>query len=73
MPAPVLVLVAVASVQVGGALAKTLFDDAGFGGTAFLRVALAALVLCCVWRPAWPVAAVASSPWSPCTGCRSRG
>ncbi len=51
MPAPVLVLLAVASVQLGGALAKTLFDDAGFGGTAFLRVGLAALVLCLVWRP----------------------
>ncbi len=51
MPAPVLVLAAVASVQLGGALAKTLFDDAGFAGTAFLRVGLAAIVLCLVWRP----------------------
>ena len=51
MPAPVLVLLAVTSVQLGGALAKTLFDDAGFGGSAFLRVGLAALVMGLWWRP----------------------
>jgi inner membrane transporter RhtA len=51
MPAPVLVLAAVASVQLGGALAKTLFDDVGPGGAVFLRVALAAVVLALVWRP----------------------
>ena len=54
VPAPVLVLLAVTSVQLGGALAKTLFDDAGFGGSAFLRVGLAALVMGPWWRPASP-------------------
>jgi inner membrane transporter RhtA len=42
---------AVASVQIGSALAKTLFDDLGPGGTVFLRVALAALLLNAIWRP----------------------
>jgi inner membrane transporter RhtA len=51
MPPTVLVLVAVSSVQVGAALAKTLFDEIGPGGTVFLRMAAAALVLALVWRP----------------------
>ena len=42
---------AVASVQFGAALAKTLFDDVGPGGTVLLRVALAAFVLLVLWRP----------------------
>ena len=48
----VLVLVAVSSVQFGAALAKTLFDEVGTGGTVFLRVLFAALVLMAIWRPA---------------------
>ena len=52
IPPALLVLAAVASVQFGGALAKTLFDDVGPGGTVFLRVAFAAIVLMALWRPA---------------------
>ena len=44
-------LAAVASVQFGAALAKTLFDDLGPGGTVFLRVLFAALLLLVLWRP----------------------
>lgn len=51
MPPVGLVLLAVSSVQVGGALAKTLFDDLGPAGTVFLRVLFAAIVLGAVWRP----------------------
>jgi inner membrane transporter RhtA len=51
VPPVALVLVAVGSVQFGAALAKTLFDEAGAGGTVFLRVALAAAVLVALWRP----------------------
>ncbi len=51
MPPVGLVLLAVTSVQVGGALAKTLFDDLGPAGTVFLRVVFAAVVLAVVWRP----------------------
>jgi inner membrane transporter RhtA len=47
----VLVLGAVSSVQVGAALGKTLFDELGAGGTVFLRVLFAALVLALVWPP----------------------
>ncbi|HSJ17471.1 MAG TPA: hypothetical protein VK920_05225, partial [Solirubrobacterales bacterium] len=47
-----LVLAGVVSVQVGAALATTLFDDLGPAGTVLLRVALAALVLAAIWRPA---------------------
>lgn len=45
-------LAAVSSVQFGAALAKSLFDEVGPGGTVFLRVLFAALVLAAVWRPA---------------------
>jgi len=48
----VLVLGGVVSVQVGAALATTLFDDLGPAGTVLLRVLLAALVLVAIWRPA---------------------
>jgi len=42
---------AAASVQFGGALAKTLFDDLGPGGTVLLRTLFAAIVLGALWRP----------------------
>jgi inner membrane transporter RhtA len=51
VPPPGLVLLAVGSVQFGAALARTLFDDLGAGGTVFLRVLFAALVLWGLWRP----------------------
>jgi len=51
VPPTGLVLGAVASVQFGAALAKTLFDDLGPGGTVFLRVLFAALLLLALWRP----------------------
>jgi inner membrane transporter RhtA len=51
VPPVVLVLGAISSVQVGAALAKTLFDEIGPGGTVFVRVAFAALLLAIVWRP----------------------
>src|SRR5215210_1738878 len=52
IPPTLLVLAAVASVQFGGAFAKTLFDEVGPGGTVFLRVVFAAVVLAGLWRPA---------------------
>jgi inner membrane transporter RhtA len=52
IPPTLLVLVAVSSVQFGAALAKSLFDEVGAGGTVFLRVLFAAIVLVAVWRPA---------------------
>jgi inner membrane transporter RhtA len=51
VPPTVLVMAAVSSVQFGSALAKTLFDEVGPGGTVFLRLLLAALVLTLIWRP----------------------
>jgi inner membrane transporter RhtA len=52
IPPTLLVLAAVSSVQLGGAFAKTVFDEIGPGGTAFLRVLFAALILAALWRPA---------------------
>jgi inner membrane transporter RhtA len=46
-----LVLAATASPQVGAAYAVTLFDELGPAGTAFLRLAFAAIVLWAIWRP----------------------
>jgi inner membrane transporter RhtA len=51
IPPTLLVLAAIASVQFGAAFAKSIFDQAGAGGTVFLRSLFAALVLTAVWRP----------------------
>jgi inner membrane transporter RhtA len=52
VPAPLLVLLAIASVQFGSAIARTLFDDLGAAGVTFLRLALAALIIGVATRPA---------------------
>lgn len=65
-PPLLLVLAAIASVQLGAAIAKSLFAELGASGTVFLRVAIAALVLGLVWRRSltsltrrdWPLAAL---------------
>jgi inner membrane transporter RhtA len=51
VPAPLLVLASIASVQTGSAIARTLFDELGAPGTTLLRVGLAALLLLAVVRP----------------------
>ena len=48
------VLGGVASVQLGAAVATTLFDDLGPSGTVLLRTGFAALILLAIWRPAVP-------------------
>jgi inner membrane transporter RhtA len=52
IPPTLLVLIGIASVQFGAALAKSLFDEVGPGGTVLLRVLFAAIVLAAIWRPA---------------------
>jgi len=51
VPAPLLVLTAIVSVQVGSSLAKQLFDDLGAAGVTLLRLGLAAALLLGVLRP----------------------
>jgi inner membrane transporter RhtA len=51
VPPTLLVLAAVTSVQLGAVLAKSLFDEIGAGGTVFVRVLSAAIVLALIWRP----------------------
>jgi inner membrane transporter RhtA len=46
-----LVMGAVASVQLGAAVATTLFDDLGPAGTVLLRTGFAAIALLLLWRP----------------------
>ena len=46
-----LVLTGVTSIQFGAALAATMFDDLGPGGTSAIRLGFAAIVLMAVWRP----------------------
>ncbi|TAL12426.1 MAG: EamA family transporter [Frankiales bacterium] len=52
VPAPLLVLTAIVSVQVGSSVAKGLFDDLGAAGITVLRLGLAALLLLALLRPA---------------------
>jgi inner membrane transporter RhtA len=46
-----LVMGAIASVQIGAAIATTLFDEVGPAGTVLLRTGFAAVVLVLLWRP----------------------
>ena len=51
VPAPLLVLGGVVSVQFGGALAATLVPEIGAGGSVLLRIGIAAAILLAVARP----------------------
>ena len=51
VPPALLVLVAIGSVQIGSAVARTLFDQLGAGGATLLRLGLSALILLAVLRP----------------------
>jgi inner membrane transporter RhtA len=51
VPAPVLVLGAIASVQIGAAIATRLFTVIGPGGAVFLRLSLSAVLMLAVTRP----------------------
>jgi inner membrane transporter RhtA len=51
LPPTGLVLFSIATVQFGAAIAKGLFDSLGPGGTVFLRISFAALVLFVLVRP----------------------
>ena len=51
IPAPILVISAIASVQVGAALARNLFGQMSTSGVLFLRLAIAAVVMLTVVRP----------------------
>jgi inner membrane transporter RhtA len=51
VPAPALVLISIASVQVGSAVARSLFGDLGAAGVTLLRIGLAALVFGVIFRP----------------------
>lgn len=51
LPAPVMVVAAVASVQSGAAVATRMFPAAGPGGAVFLRLAFSAVLLAAVARP----------------------
>jgi inner membrane transporter RhtA len=51
VPPTVLVFFGIVSAQLGAAIAKSLFDTLGPGGTVFMRIAFAALVLLLLVRP----------------------
>jgi inner membrane transporter RhtA len=50
-PSPALVLGAIASVQIGSAVATKLFAQAGPGGASLLRLGWASVILLVLWRP----------------------
>ena len=51
VPPTALVMLSIVSVQLGAAIAKTLFNSLGPGATVFLRIAFASLVLLVLVRP----------------------
>lgn len=50
-PSPALVLGAIASVQIGSAVAVELFAQVGAGGASLLRLGWASVILLALWRP----------------------
>ena len=53
VPAPALVLIGIASVQTGSAIARTAFDVTGAAGMTLMRLAVAGVLLTAVVRPAF--------------------
>lgn len=53
LPAPVLVLLGIVSVQFGGALAATLVPAIGAGGSVVMRLLFATVLLLVIVRPRW--------------------
>jgi inner membrane transporter RhtA len=51
VPAPLLALAAIVSVQIGSAFARTLFDTAGAGGSTLLRLGISGALLLAMVRP----------------------
>ncbi|MFI1769393.1 EamA family transporter [Streptomyces sp. NPDC020800] len=51
VPAPCLVLVGVCGIQFGAALAPRAYPQVGSAGVVFLRLLIASVVLCVMWRP----------------------
>jgi inner membrane transporter RhtA len=51
VPPVLLVIAGATSIQFGAALAATLFDDLGPGGTSLVRLGFAAVILVALWRP----------------------
>jgi inner membrane transporter RhtA len=51
VPPTALVLIGIASVQLGSAVARTLFDNVGPGGAVMMRILFAAVILVALWRP----------------------
>jgi inner membrane transporter RhtA len=51
VPAPLLVVASIASVQIGSALARTIFDDVGATTVTLMRLGFASLLLLTVLRP----------------------
>ena len=51
LPPQLLILLAMVSLQLGAAFAKSIFPVVGSTGTVFLRLAFAAIVLMLMWRP----------------------
>ena len=51
VPAPVMVLTGIASVQIGNAWADSLFKQVGAGGAGLLRLAWAMIILIAIYRP----------------------
>ncbi|MEU8780994.1 EamA family transporter [Streptomyces sp. NPDC048637] len=51
VPAPFLVLAGVCGIQFGAALAPSAYPQAGAAGVVFLRLLIAGVLLCLLWRP----------------------
>ena len=71
IPAPALVIVGVSSVQLGAAIAKSLFDELTPTGLVMLRLAFGALVLGLLFDHEYGTAPPMSCTWHSRSGSRS--
>ena len=62
-------MLAIASTQLGSAIAKSIFADLGPAGAATLRVGFAALILMALWRPRWRPEVYSCLPTLMAFGC----
>ncbi|MEI5133854.1 EamA family transporter [Streptomyces libani] len=63
VPAPCLVLAGVSGIQFGAALAPSAYPQAGAAGVVFLRLLIAGLILCVLWRPRRQALKSAKGAW----------
>lgn len=68
VPAPGLVLGGVCGIQFGAAFSPQLYPQVGAPGVVFLRLLIASVLLCLLWRPGWQALRSMKGSWGTVIG-----